>query len=107
MDFETFAAVVVQFNNTFKAQPNFGLRLGLIVEELGEWTEAVLKDMPEEKRAQEMADLLFVVIGAGHSMGYDMEAAMTAVAQKNWKKIQNAENMKIGTDGKVIKPEDQ
>jgi NTP pyrophosphatase (non-canonical NTP hydrolase) len=106
IDIETFAGIVADFNKTFNAQPDFGFRLRLTNEELGEMCKAEGKgDRVEEER--EWADLLFVVIGHGLAMGYDVEAAMAYVGQKNFKKIQNAANMKVGPSGKVLKPEDQ
>lgn len=106
IDILTFEDIVRDFNQTFNAQADFGFRLRLTNEELGEMCKAEGKgDRVAEEH--EWADLLFVVIGHGLAMGYNTGAAMAHVGQKNFAKIQNKANMKIGPSGKVLKPEDQ
>jgi len=89
----------------------FGARLGLIIEEAGEWAEAFLKEKPQDEQDKELADLAYVVIGTGDVLGSpDFEqtgGALERVMQKNQKKIDDPSKMKIGANGKIIKPEDQ
>lgn len=89
----------------------FGARLGLIIEEAGEWAEAFLKEKPQIEQDKELADLAYVVIGAGDVLGsenFDKPGgALDRVMEKNQEKIDNPEKMKIGANGKIIKPEDQ
>ena len=89
----------------------FGARLGLIVEEAGEWAESFLKEKPQTEQDKELADLAYVVIGAGDVLGskdFDTPGGgMDTVMKKNQIKLDNPEKMRIGNNGKIIKPEDQ
>lgn len=98
---------VKEFMDTFdqevKDKPEYAgddiaaLRFNLIKEELEElWDAFVHKDMPEV--ADALTDLLYVVYGAGHSFGIDLDACFDHV---------HASNMsKLGEDGKPIYRED-
>ena len=85
----------------------FGLRLALLIEETGEYCEAFLKEKSKEEQENEVADIEYVLHGLNDVMGHDANAARGRVAQKNHTKIQNKSSMKIGSNGKIIKPEDQ
>lgn len=98
---------LVDFVMSLQKVARFGLRLGLIVEELGEYAEAFLKNKPVEEQAKESADIEYVLHGMNDVMGYDANAARGQVAYKNHQKILNKDKMKIGEGGKIIKPEDQ
>lgn len=103
IDIGTFEDIVEQFNKAWDTVPDFGLRLRLINEELGE----MVKEEGKGNRAgeeHEWADLLFVVIGTGMAQGYDMGAAMAEVARKNWDKMQRRAEFKMGPSGKLLKP---
>ena len=72
------------------------LRVDLIQEEVDELVEAIgNKDMVEI--ADALADILYVVYGAGHSFGIDLDECFTEV---------HASNMsKLGDDGTPVKAE--
>jgi predicted HAD superfamily Cof-like phosphohydrolase len=77
----------------------------LIKEEVKELKEAIkLKNTTEILDA--LIDILVVTIGAGHSMGFNMEGAWNEVMKTNFAKI-NSETGKVikREDGKVLKPE--
>ena len=81
------------------AWPDFStreLRLELIQEEYEELEEAIdNKDMVEV--ADALTDLLYVIYGAGHAFGIDLDACYNEV---------HASNMsKLGEDGKPMKNE--
>jgi len=62
------------------------LRLGLITEEVKELTEAIEeKDMTETLDA--LADILYVVYGAGCSFGLDLDKAFHLVHKSNMSKL--------------------
>lgn len=73
------------------------LRAELIAEELGELEEA-----NEEKDiiavADALTDLLYVVYGAGHAYGIDLDAC--------FKEVQRSNMSKLGEDGKPIYRDD-
>jgi predicted HAD superfamily Cof-like phosphohydrolase len=83
----------------------FNLYHGLIQEEFQELQEAVdAGDQVEVLDA--IVDILVVTIGAGHSMGADVEGAWNEVMRTNFAKI-DSETGKVRKreDGKVLKPE--
>jgi hypothetical protein len=72
------------------------LRLELIREEYEELEEAIeTKDMVAV--ADALTDLLYVIYGAGHAFGLDLDACYTEVHESNMSKL--------GEDGKPIKNE--
>jgi predicted HAD superfamily Cof-like phosphohydrolase len=74
-----------------------GLRVDLIAEELEELKEAIAdKDIVEI--ADALTDLLYVVYGAGHSFGIDLDTCFSEVHRSNMSKL--------GEDGKPIYRED-
>lgn len=108
MDLLAFNEVVEQFDRTFGSptdpQALIDLRLDLIKEEASEFDQAI-NSGDKTKAGKELADLLFVVLGAFDTLGLDLDASLRQVGTKNWAKIQNKEAMKIGPNGKVLKPE--
>lgn len=82
---------------SFPEQEIQRLRLDLIEEELDELHYAMdNKDMVEI--ADALGDLLYVVYGAGHAFGIDLDEC--------FKEIHASNMSKLGPDGKPIKRED-
>ena len=82
---------------TFPEEDTQRLRLDLIEEELDELHYAIdNKDMVEI--ADALGDLLYVVYGAGHAFGIDLDEC--------FKEIHASNMSKLGPDGKPIKRED-
>tara|TARA_Y100001980_G_C14396610_1_gene194122 strand:- start:14 stop:259 length:246 start_codon:yes stop_codon:yes gene_type:complete len=50
-----------------------GFRIALTVEELGELSAAITKGKPDEEAAEELADLLILVLGHSLAMEVDLE----------------------------------
>ena len=91
------------FGQEVKDNPSFStdkinkLRIDLIKEELDELTEA-MKNNDLLEVADALTDLLYVIYGAGHAFGIDLDECFKEV---------HASNMsKLGPDGKPIKRED-
>ena len=84
----------VQSNPTLRDPETRALRHELIREELEELHEAFsAKDIIEV--ADALTDLLYVVYGAGHAFGIDLDACFVEVHESNMSKL--------GEDGKPIK----
>jgi len=99
-----FMSAVGQTTDQFNVD-QFNLYLNLIKEEVGELEEAVgAGDSIEVLDA--IIDILVVTIGAGNSMGADVEGAWNEVMDTNFAKI-DPETGKVRKrgDGKVLKPE--
>lgn len=78
------------------------LRISLIEEELRELCEAVNdKDIVEV--ADALADLLYVVYGAGHAFGINLDLAFTNVHVSNMSKLGEDGKPIYREDGKVLK----
>lgn len=91
------------FGQEVKTSPEFpdndtvALRYDLIKEELDELYEGMgNKDIVEV--ADALTDILYVVYGAGHAFGIDLDACFDEVQRSNMSKL--------GTDGKPIYRED-
>ena len=87
------------FGQEVKTKPSFStdkinsLRYDLIKEELEELKEAMEnKDLLEV--ADALTDILYVVYGAGHAFGIDLD--------KCFKEVQDSNMSKLGEDGKPI-----
>mgnify|MGYP000035237668 FL=1 len=87
------------FGQEVKTMPSFStdkinsLRYDLIKEELEELKEAMEnKDLLEV--ADALTDILYVVYGAGHAFGIDLD--------KCFEEVQNSNMSKLGEDGKPI-----
>lgn len=78
------------------------LRVELIVEELAE-----LEDANEDKDlvgvADALTDLLYVVYGAGHAYGIDLDACFREVQRSNMSKLGEDGEPIYREDGKVLK----
>ncbi len=53
---------------------DMGYRVALTVEELGEFSAAITKDKPLEEAAEELADLLILILGHSLAMQVDLES---------------------------------
>ena len=53
---------------------DMGYRVALTVEELGEFSAAITKDKPVEEAAEELADLLILILGHSLAMQVDLES---------------------------------
>jgi len=89
-------------------EPNpeqMGMYVKLIAEEMNELIEAI-DDQDEVEVLDALVDILVVTIGAGHSMGADLEGAWNEVMRTNFAKV-DSETGKVckRDDGKVLKPE--
>jgi len=82
-----------------------GMYVKLIVEEMNELMEAI--DQQDEIEVLDaLIDILVVTIGAGHSIGADMEGAWKEVMRTNFAKIDpDTGKVRKREDGKVLKPE--
>lgn len=78
------------------------LRLNLILEEYKE-----LEDADDEEDlvgiADALTDILYVVYGAGHAYGIDLDACFREVHRSNMTKVVDGKVVK-NADGKVMKP---
>ena len=87
------------FGQEVKNKPSFSsekindLRYELIREELDEFKEA-LKNKDLLEVADALTDILYVVYGAGHAFGVDLD--------KCFNEVQNSNMSKLGDDGKPI-----
>ena len=78
------------------------LRIDLIEEELDELKTAIAnKDQVEV--ADALTDLLYVVYGAGHSFGIDLDACFAEVHASNMSKLDENGVPIYREDGKVLK----
>jgi predicted HAD superfamily Cof-like phosphohydrolase len=81
------------------------LRLDLINEELNELYDAVAaQDMVEV--ADALTDLLYVIYGAGHAHGIDLDACFQEVHASNMSKLGADGKPMYREDGKVLKGPD-
>lgn len=94
------------FSQNVETEPHWSsvaeLRYALIEEELHELREA-LDDKNIVEVADALTDLLYVVYGAGHSFGIDLDKCFEEVHNSNMSKL-GADAMPIyREDGKVLK----
>ena len=78
------------------------LRLELIAEELDELSDAVA-DRDMIQIADALTDLLYVVYGAGHSFGIDLDECFEEVHRSNMSKLGENGRPIHREDGKVMK----
>ena len=83
----------VNTKSSFPDKKIVQLRYDLIKEELDELSEAI-KDKNIIEVADALTDLLYVVYGAGHSWGIDLDKCFAEVQRSNMSKL--------GDDGKPI-----
>ena len=79
-----------------------GLRVDLIAEEFFELRVAVAKEDIVEI-ADALTDLLYVVYGAGHAFGIDLDECFLEVHASNMSKLDNDGQPIYREDGKVLK----
>ena len=76
----TMMARVAKFHHKHKFADDdnqghdMGFRIALTVEELGELSAAITKGKPDEEAAEELADLLILILGHSLAMNVDLEA---------------------------------
>lgn len=110
-NFELAGDFMDAFGQEVKTEPEFPdfstreLRLELIREEYEELEEAIEnRDIVEV--ADALTDLLYVIYGAGHSFGIDLDACYTEVHHSNMSKLGPDGTPLKREDGKVIKGPD-
>ena len=80
------------------------LRIDLIAEELEEFKDAIISaDGTLVDVADALSDLLYVVYGAGHSFGIDLDKCFAEVHRSNMSKLDEDGNPIYREDGKVLK----
>lgn len=85
-----------------KPEEHYALYRKLIAEELKELDDAVTA----EEHLDAIIDLLYVVIGAGNALGYNLQAAWDEVHRTNMAKLgPDGKPILRESDGKVLKPE--
>ena len=80
------------------------LRLDLIQEELDELAQA-MEDRDMVQIADALTDLLYVVYGAGHVFGIDLDECFAEVHRSNLSKLGPDFKPIKREDGKVLKPD--
>lgn len=92
----------VHIEPTLRSQPVQDLRVDLIAEELDELREA-LADGDIVEVADALTDLLYVVYGAGHTFGIDLDECFFEVHKSNMSKLGENGRPIYREDGKVLK----
>jgi predicted HAD superfamily Cof-like phosphohydrolase len=101
-DFMEVFGQEVNFVPTLRDQETQDLRIDLIQEELDELQLAFTnKDIVEV--ADALTDLLYVVYGAGHAFGIDLDECFTEVHESNMSKLGEDGKPIYREDGKVLK----
>lgn len=107
-NFELAGDFMQAFGQAVRTAPNFpdantvALRVELIAEELCELQEAIHnKDIVEV--ADALTDLLYVVYGAGHTFGIDLDECYKEVHRSNMSKLGEDGKPIYRKDGKVLK----
>ena len=76
----------------------------LIVEEVEEFNEAILRRFPEEAQLKELVDIVYVAIGYAVSKGWDFTTAFNLVHYNNMGRMRQDDGTILRReDGKVIK----
>ena len=92
----------VKTKSSFPSKKIVQLRYDLIKEELDELSVAINdKDIVEV--ADALTDLLYVVYGAGHSFGIDLDKCFTEVQRSNLSKLDIDGKPIYNENGKVMK----
>lgn len=87
---------------TWPDQDTSLLRFKLIDEELNELSDAMLNEDIVEV-ADALTDLLYVIYGAGHAYGIDLDRCFAEVHRSNMSKFVDGKFIK-DANGKVLKP---
>jgi predicted HAD superfamily Cof-like phosphohydrolase len=107
-NFDKVEEFMMGFRQEVKTSPEFpdsnvvDLRIRLIAEELQELCESVENEDIIEV-ADALADLLYVVYGAGHAFGIDLDECFEEVHESNMSKLDDDGNPIYRDDGKVLK----
>lgn len=102
-NFDKVGEFMESFGQEIKDSPQFPpqqvakLRYELIAEELDEFAQAIANNDLEDV-ADALSDLLYVVYGAGHAFGINLDLTFNIVHDSNMSKL--------GEDGKPIYRED-
>ncbi|MEK9894868.1 MAG: nucleoside triphosphate pyrophosphohydrolase family protein [Burkholderiaceae bacterium] len=88
----------------FPADETVTLRLLLIHEEVHELVEAI-RDENIVEVADALTDILYVVYGAGHAFGIDLDSCFSEVQRSNMTKVMPNGKVQKNSEGKVMKPE--
>ena len=109
-NFECVQEFMEVFGQEVKTKPEWPdvetmeLRIDLIEEELGELQNAIIDaDGTLVDVADALSDLLYVVYGAGHSFGIDLDKCFTEVHRSNMSKLGEDGKPIYREDGKVLK----
>jgi len=62
-----------EFSSSENHGHDMGFRISLTIEELGELSAAITKGKPDEEAAEELADLLILILGHSLAMKVDLE----------------------------------
>ena len=109
-NFEKVEQFMNAFGQTVRKSPTTGdsdlqrLRIDLIREELDEFVDAISGDNVIEM-ADALTDILYVVYGAGHAFGIDLDACFDEVHNSNMSKLGSMGKPIYRADGKVMKGE--
>ena len=109
-NFQRVKEFMKSFGQEVKSKPEWPndetmeLRIDLIEEELGEFKDAILSaDGTLVDVADALSDLLYVVYGAGHSFGIDLDRCFAEVHRSNMSKLGEDGKPIYREDGKVLK----
>lgn len=107
-NFDLVREFMLTFDQVVKSKPEMPedniqlLRYNLIAEELEELDDALFdNDLVEV--ADALTDLLYVVYGAGHAFGIDLDACFAEVHRSNMSKLDAQGQVVRRDDGKVLK----
>ena len=107
-NFEKVGDFMEAFGQSVEMEPTWPdfntreLRLELIQEELEELSDAVA-DRDMIQIADALTDLLYVVYGAGHAFGLDLDECFEEVHRSNMSKLGESGRPIYREDGKVMK----
>ena len=94
----------ISMNPCFPEEHIQKLRVDLIEEEFDELRDGIeAKDIVEV--ADALTDLLYVIYGAGHAFGIDIDECFQEVHQSNMSKLGRNGRVIKREDGKVLKPD--
>ena len=109
-NFQRVKEFMESFGQEVKSKPEWPdsetmeLRIDLIEEELGEFKDAIVDgDGTLVDVADALSDLLYVVYGAGHSFGIDLDDCFAEVHRSNMSKLGEDGEPIYREDGKVLK----
>ncbi|MBT86971.1 MAG: pyrophosphatase [Euryarchaeota archaeon] len=91
------------FSNSENNGHDMGYRIALTVEELGELSAAITKGKPKSEAAEELADLLILILGHSLAMQVDLESQF----HNKMDKIMKRESRRGGLGIRVTEYKDQ